>query len=121
MARIQLRTEDAVKQKINDLAVAAEMSLTSFMIARALGTVIRPGITKELKEISNELKAWGNNLNQIAKGINQASQQGDLKINQQLGRDIDAIKQALDNLEMRVKGCLEAGSPEDNLAIATQD
>lgn len=119
MERIQIRAEDSVKKKIKSLADAVGMNISQFMLTKALGQEINLAAcyetTQKIKvitELLTELKRWGNNLNQLSKGINQANLEGKAELNNQLQRDIREMKNSINQLKSEIKDHLEIKKAE---------
>ena len=106
-SRIDLRLSKEDKQKIQDLALAANVSVSRYLLLKGLGHEIKPSLVNPLKEILEQINRWGNNLNQIAKGINQARLEENLQLYQQTLREISVIKTKISEIQAAVAIALD--------------
>lgn len=101
-SRVEARVSKEDKELLSKLAEAAGLSIGQYLITAGLGTPSPLRVKSEANEILREMKYWGNNLNQIAKGINEARKEGNLNLYEQTSRELSVIEQKLAEIKVKV-------------------
>mgnify|MGYP006444287037 FL=1 len=101
--RINIRLSPKEWAKLQE-SLPHNVSAPEFVRAAALGHKlhVRRGPSRESRDIAHTLGRLGNNLNQIARGMNEARRQGALEIDvataADIERSVDEVREKLDAL-----------------------